>query len=90
VHRRAWVAEFVRRFGMPPSSYNIEAFGSRIRVPVLIAHDSNDNMVGPSQADLIAAHVRKVRRIATDGFGHVAMLRSPQLAARIVEFLADC
>ncbi len=89
-HRRAWVAEFVRRFGMPPSSYNIEAFGSRISVPVLIAHDSNDNVVSPSQADLIAAHVCSVRRIATDGFGHVAMLRSPQLATRIVEFLADC
>ncbi len=58
------------------------------RVPLLLVHDTDDQVVDPGQALLIAdAHTGPVDTVITSGLGHNRILSDPEVIERIVGFV---
>lgn len=57
-----------------------------IRVPALVVHGSDDQLVGAAEAQALAAGIAGARFVSVDGAGHVPQLEQP---ARVHELLTS-
>jgi pimeloyl-ACP methyl ester carboxylesterase len=82
---RSLVAEYVRR---GPSALWRDA--ARVTAPTLVIHGSQDRLVNPAMAARAARVFRAAYAVVLPRVGHVAMMETPELVARIMsEFLAS-
>jgi pimeloyl-ACP methyl ester carboxylesterase len=67
-------------------SFEVASFARSVKIPVLIAHDTDDKEVayehGPRLAELLGA-----RLLTTHGHGHRRILFAPEVVSAIVEFI---
>jgi pimeloyl-ACP methyl ester carboxylesterase len=82
----AMVRALERRVSAPMSSFDVASFAPRVRVPVLVVHDVEDEEVPYADAtrlgDLLGA-----RLLRTQGLGHRRILFAPEVVSAIVEFI---
>jgi pimeloyl-ACP methyl ester carboxylesterase len=69
-------------------SFEVSAFAHTVKIPVLIAHDTEDREVayehGPRLSELLGA-----RLLTTTGHGHRRILFAPEVVSAIVEFVGE-
>uniref|UniRef100_A0AAU2JWF7 Alpha/beta hydrolase n=1 Tax=Streptomyces sp. NBC_00049 TaxID=2903617 RepID=A0AAU2JWF7_9ACTN len=59
-----------------------------VPVPILLVHDTDDDIAAPAQSRAIAgAHGDRARLIETSGLGHRRILADPEVIAAAVEFI---
>ncbi|MFI6789270.1 alpha/beta fold hydrolase [Nonomuraea sp. NPDC050383] len=60
-----------------------------LRVPILVLHDEDDDMVTPTEASrVVAAYGEQARLITTRGLGHRRMLGDPEVVRTVLDFVA--
>lgn len=67
----------------------LPSVASRIRVPVLVIHDCDDQDVRTTDAKAIVAAWPGAQLLLTDGFGHRAIIRAPAVVTATSAFLSD-
>lgn len=78
---------FALRFGRPAEAVSVAAAGPRVRIPVLVVHDEDDNVAPIAQGAALAAAIPGATLWRTRGLGHSGALRDAQTIARVVQFL---
>ncbi len=78
---------FEKRFGRAASEVSVAAVAPRVRVPVLVVHDENDNVAPISQGEALVSALPMARMWRTKGLGHSGALRDPQTISEVIEFL---
>jgi pimeloyl-ACP methyl ester carboxylesterase len=78
---------FAARFGRPAEEVSVAAAGPRVRIPVLVVHDEDDNVAPIAQGAALAAAIPGATLWRTRGLGHSGALRDPETIARVVQFL---
>jgi pimeloyl-ACP methyl ester carboxylesterase len=78
-----------RGVGTTFSSLKLSAYASRIRVPVLVIHDRNDEEVPFAAGEEIARLLPTARLVATEGLGHRRLLRDGRVVGMTVRFLEE-
>lgn len=78
---------FVDRFGVPPSDFSALSGAARIDVPVLVAHDQDDESVPHEHAREMIDRLPRGTLHLTQGLGHTRLLRDPAVIATVVEFV---
>ena len=78
-----------RRLGVSWDDLDIASLAGRIDIPGLVAHDTADADVPWIEGRDIAAAWRGADFITTTGLGHRAILRDPDVIARVVSFVAS-
>lgn len=82
-------ARFAARFGRPAEAISVAAAAPRVRIPVLVVHDEEDNVAPFSQGAALAAAIPGATLYRTRGLGHSGALRDRPTIERVVEFLRD-
>lgn len=82
-------ARFAERFGRPAQAISVAAAAPRVRIPVLVVHDEEDNVAPFTQGAALAAAIPGATLCRTNGLGHSGALRDRATIARVVEFLRD-
>ena len=89
--RRAFpsmVSALEARVHGPMASFEVASFAHAVKMPVLIAHDTEDKEVayehGPRLSELLGA-----RLLTTTGHGHRRILFAPDVVNAIVEFIGE-
>ena len=77
-----------RRAGLRYEELHVAALAPRLRVPLLVVHDRDDDEVPWSQGAAIAQAWPAARLLSTEGLGHRRILRDPVVVTRAVAFLA--
>lgn len=77
------------RVGESFTGLNAANFGPRVRTPVLVLHDLDDDEVPWTAGDEIARTLPAGRLVTTRGLGHRGVLRDPRAVARAVRFLEE-
>lgn len=85
--RRNIRQRFQKRFGRSAKEVSVAAAAPRVRMPVLIVHDDDDNVAPISQALGMASAIPSATLWRTKGLGHSGALRDPTTIRQIVEFL---
>ncbi len=80
-------ARFVTKFGRPANAVSVAAAAPRVRIPVLVVHDEDDNVAPIAQGAALAAAIPGAVLWRTQGFGHSGALRDAATIQRVVEFL---
>jgi pimeloyl-ACP methyl ester carboxylesterase len=78
---------FVARFGRPASAISVAAAAPRVRIPVLVVHDEDDNVAPMAQGAAMADSIPGAILWRTRGFGHSGALRDPATIQRVIDFL---
>jgi pimeloyl-ACP methyl ester carboxylesterase len=82
----AMVRALEKRVHGTMASFEVAAFADDVRLPVLVAHDTDDKEVsyehGIRLAELLGA-----RLLTTSGLGHRRILFAPEVVSAIVEFI---
>jgi pimeloyl-ACP methyl ester carboxylesterase len=78
---------FQKKFGRSAKDVSVAAAAPRVRMPVLIVHDEEDNVAPISQALAMASAIPTATLCRTSGLGHSGALRDPTTIRQIVEFL---
>lgn len=79
---------FTARFGQPPESFTVQSVATRIRLPVLVIHDVEDDIVPLSQARSLQAAIPGAQLLVTHDQGHSGMLRDRETITAIINFAA--
>jgi len=61
----------------------------RIKIPVLVIHDSEDRFVDVRSAIAIRRKLEKGELLITHGLGHHKIFKSPEVIERVIEFLQE-
>src|SRR5262245_51483253 len=80
-------ARFLRKFGRPASAISVAVAAPKVRIPVLVVHDEDDNVAPIAQATKMAEAISGAELWTTRGFGHSGALRDPATIQRVIEFL---
>jgi len=80
-------ARFTAKFGRPASAVSVAAAAPRVRIPVLVVHDEDDNVAPITQGAALAQAISGAVMWRTRGFGHSGALRDPATIQRVIEFL---
>src|SRR3954468_19709204 len=80
-------AMFVAKFGRPASAISVAAAAPRVRIPVLVVHDEDDNVAPITQGAAMAESIPGAILWRTRGFGHSGALRDPATIQRVIDFL---
>lgn len=80
---------FAARFGRPAEAISVAAAAPRVRIPVLVVHDEEDNVAPFTQGAALAAAIPGATLCRTNGLGHSGALRDHATIERVVEFLRD-
>jgi pimeloyl-ACP methyl ester carboxylesterase len=80
-------ARFRMRFGRPASAVSVAAAAPRVRIPVLVVHDEEDNVAPIAQGTALAEAIPGAQLWRTSGLGHSGALRDPQTIQRVIDFL---
>ena len=78
---------FEKKFGRPAREVSVAAAAPRVRIPVLVVHDENDNVAPISQGEALASALPMARLWRTKGLGHSGALRDPETIEQVIEFL---
>jgi pimeloyl-ACP methyl ester carboxylesterase len=79
---------FTARFGQPPESFSALSVAPHVRLPVLIIHDVEDDIVPLSQARALQAAIPGAQLFVTHELGHSGMLRDRETITAIINFAA--
>lgn len=77
-----------QRVGAGMESFDITAFAGAVRVPVLVAHDTDDREVSYAHAVRLADALG-ARLLTTSGLGHRRVLFAPEVVSAVVEFVVE-
>ena len=80
-------ARFLAKFGRPASAISVMAAAPRVRIPVLVVHDEDDNVAPMAQGAAMAEAIPGAILWRTRGFGHSGALRDPATSQRVIDFL---
>jgi pimeloyl-ACP methyl ester carboxylesterase len=81
-------ARLVRRYGAEPEQFSARALAAHIRVPVLLLHGEEDELVPSAHAGEIAEQLIDGRVVIVPGHRHSQPLRDPECIAIMTEFVA--
>ncbi|MFZ5624237.1 MAG: alpha/beta fold hydrolase [Gemmatimonadota bacterium] len=76
------------RFNLRWDHLHVARLARQVRVPALVIHDVDDVDVPWSEGRAVAEAWPGARLVQTQGLGHRAILRDPEVVLRTVEFLA--
>jgi pimeloyl-ACP methyl ester carboxylesterase len=78
-----------RRVNAPLSHFDVPEIGRAVAVPpTLVIHDRNDRSTSVTDGAAVAAAWPGARLKVTTGLGHNRILRSPEVVADVVDFIA--
>ena len=75
------------RFLRPWSDYSLAATAPRMKTPLLVVHDRDDNEVRHFAGERLASLWPDARLVSTEGLGHRRVLRDPEVIREVVEFV---
>ncbi len=78
-----------RRLRLSWEDLDVAAHAANLTVPGLVIHDIDDPDVSFADAGAIAAAWDGADLVTTEGLGHRAVLRDPDVVARVVAFMND-
>jgi pimeloyl-ACP methyl ester carboxylesterase len=78
---------FERRFGRTAKEVSVAAAAPRVRIPVLVVHDEDDNVAPIAQGLALASALPNATLWRTRGLGHSGALRDPATIAEVIRFL---
>ena len=78
---------FEKRHNLRLDHFTSEHQAERIKIPVLVIHDSEDRFVPVSSALSIRQKLQNGELLMTHGLGHHKIFKSPVVVQRIIEFL---
>jgi len=84
---RYFQACFRRRFGTEPASFTARPDDALRRLPVLVVHDREDDIVPFEHGEAVLTTLGNARLLATEGLGHSALTRDSATIHSIGEFL---
>ena len=82
-------ARFNRKFGRAASTVSVAAAAPKVRIPVLVVHDEDDNVAPIAQGAALVEAIPGAQLWRTRGLGHSGALRHAETIERVVRFLAD-
>lgn len=82
-------ARFRLKFGRAASAVSVAAAAPRVRIPVLVVHDEDDNVAPIAQGAALAGAIPGAVLWRTRGFGHSGALRDAATIRRVIEFLTE-
>ena len=80
-------AVLVRRYGAEPRQFSARALAAHIRVPVLLMHGEQDELVPAGHAEEIAAQLIDGRVVIVPGHRHSQPLRDAECIAMMAGFI---
>lgn len=80
---------FIARFGRPPEDFDALAMAPRIRVPVLLLHDHDDDIVPIAHARAMHQATPGSLLLPSRDLGHSGILRNRESIAAITAFTKD-
>ncbi len=84
------VRRIERRVGAPMRHFDVPELARAVTMPpTLVVHDRDDRSTSVTDGAAVAAALPGARLTVTSGLGHNRILRSPEVVAGIVEFVAD-
>lgn len=86
--RREMQSRLEERLGRRWSEFELPASVGDVRAAALVIHDHDDREVSFASGLTLARAWRGARFVATQGLGHRAILRDPQVVADSVDFIA--
>ncbi len=87
--RRQMQERFERRLGHRWDEFELPQSVRHVRAKALVVHDAGDREVTPASGLALARAWPGARFLRTDGLGHRAILRDPQVVLDVVDFIAD-
>ncbi len=81
--------QFERRLGQRWDEFELPQSVRHVRAAALVVHDAGDREVLPASGLSLARAWPGARFLRTEGLGHRAILRDPQVVADTVDFIAD-
>jgi pimeloyl-ACP methyl ester carboxylesterase len=84
---RHLLARFTDRFHQRPESWSASAFAANIRVPVLLLHDRDDDVIPFAQSEQLLAALPNASLHVTQALGHSGLLRDAATIAEICKEL---
>lgn len=78
---------FEKRHNLRLDHFTSEHQAERIKIPVLVIHDSEDRFVSVSSAVSIRQKLQNGELLITHGLGHHKIFKNPEVVQRIIEFL---
>lgn len=78
---------FAKTFGKPMEYFNTADFGNLIRIPALVIHDEEDEIIAFAEGKINGTSIRGAEFIATKGFGHA--LNNAVVVRRVLNFLEE-
>jgi pimeloyl-ACP methyl ester carboxylesterase len=87
--RRAMQERFERALGREWKEFELPQSVAGVRAAALVVHDLDDREVSPRAGVALARAWRGARFLATRGLGHRGVLRDPEVARDVVDFIAD-
>lgn len=76
------------REGIVMAQFEPDASGPRIAQPTLVVHDRGDRINAFADGAAFAHAIAGAQLLATEGLGHTRLLRDPQVAQAVTQFLA--
>ncbi|MBC8023779.1 MAG: alpha/beta fold hydrolase [Burkholderiales bacterium] len=80
---------FERRLGHRWDEFELPQSVRHVRAKALVVHDAGDREVTPASGLALARAWPGARFLRTEGLGHRAILRDPQVVVDVVDFIAD-
>ena len=80
---------FERRLGHRWDEFELPHSVSHVRAKALVVHDAGDREVTPASGLALARAWPDARFLRTEGLGHRAILRDPQVVQDTLDFIAD-
>ena len=78
---------FEKKHNLRLDHFTSEHQAERIKIPVLVIHDSEDRFVPVSSAVSIRQKLQNGELLITHGLGHHKIFKSPDVVQRVIEFL---
>jgi len=85
--RRAMQARFERTLGYSWNEFELPQSVARVRAKALVIHDKDDRDVSIAAGRALARAWNDARIVETEGLGHRAILRDPQVARDAADFI---
>lgn len=86
--RHAMQEHFEQRLGMPWQAFELPQWVAGVQAPALVIHDGDDRDVSIASGLALARAWPGARFVATQGLGHRAILRAPEVARDALDFIA--
>ena len=87
--RRQMQQRFERRLGHRWDEFELPQSVAHVRAKALVVHDAGDREVAPSSGVALARAWPDARLLRTEGLGHRAILRDPQVVRDAIDFITD-